>query len=299
MAAANQTPVDVLLHITDLHFWEVVTNPLKLFNKRFLGNANVLLRRRYEMHTERADEFARVLAATGVTTLLAGGDLSSTATDREFAMAAGFMHQLEQRGLRVIVMPGNHDRYTFEATRKRRFEQHFAGFLPAVVWPCRVLLPGGTPLILVPTVCPNMLSSRGRITDAELRRSAELLQACPPGPVLVAGHYPALDQTPTYRTSWARRLRNAAALQHTFGASGRTILYLAGHIHRFSYTQDILYPQLQHLCTPALFMARKAAAGAFCEVHVQPGGYHVYHHRRQGVWHRERQYPTLPESGQL
>ena len=29
------TPTDTLIHITDLHFWEVVKNPFALLNKRF------------------------------------------------------------------------------------------------------------------------------------------------------------------------------------------------------------------------------------------------------------------------
>ena len=55
----------VVLHITDLHFWEVVWNPLHLLNKRFLGNINVFMKRRHHFKVDRAGEFGADAAAHG------------------------------------------------------------------------------------------------------------------------------------------------------------------------------------------------------------------------------------------
>ncbi len=278
---------DALLHITDLHFWEIVWNPLRLLGKRFLGNLNVALRRNQEFHTERAETTADALAATGISTVFAGGDFTSTSTDREFEMAAAFLRTLAGRGLRVLAIPGNHDRYTFTSARRRRFERYLGEFLPAEL-PCRVDLPGGTPFLLLPGAQPNVLSSCGRIHGRDIERTAELLSACPPGPVLVGAHYPLLPEAPGYETPPLRRLRNAEALRQALGGSGRTILHIAGHVHRASYVQDPQYPGLWHATTDALFFERSGAKrrGMFTEIQVSEDRFDLCRHVFDGAWRR-------------
>lgn len=282
-----------LIHIADLHFWEVVWNPLRLLNKRFLGNANVVLRRAREFPMERAEAFADAVAATGAATAVLTGDFTSTATDREFELAKHFVEGLVRRGLRVWALPGNHDVYTFEAVRNRRFERYLGDFLPREGLPACVRLPGGTALVLVPTVCPNLLSARGRITEDEVARTAALIEAAPEGPVIAAGHYPCLHHTDGYASTWGRRLRNAEALRNAFGRAGRPILYLAGHVHRFSCTRDAQYQRLCHMTTPAFFLDRRHGGprGAFTEVHVNGPDFAVFRHTCRDDWSREQVFP--------
>jgi len=282
---------DALLHITDIHFWEVVLNPLRLLNKRLLGNINVWWRRRHELHTERAEAFAEALVETSVRTLFASGDFTSTATEWEFQHAAAFLRKLAERGLRILVVPGNHDVYTFEAQRNRRLERYLGDFLPAEGYPCRFELPGGTPVILAPTVCTHLVSSRGRITDTEIQAVKQLIAETPPGPVIVGGHYPVLHRTPAFASGPLRRLRNAAALRRIFGSSGRRILYISGHVHHFSYVQDSRYENVQHLMTSALFLQRRnrGPAGSFAEIQVRSEGFDVYRHEYDARWRRTRE----------
>ncbi len=287
----DSLPRDTLLHITDIHFWEVVLNPLRLLNKRLLGNINVWWRRRHELHTERAESFAEALVETGVRTLFASGDLTSTATDWEFQQAAAFLRKLSERGLRILVVPGNHDVYTFEAQRKRRFERYLGDFLPAEGYPYRLTLPGGTPVVLVPTVCTNLVSSRGCITDTEVQAAERLIAETPPGPVIIGGHYPVLHRTPAFASGPLRRLRNAAALHRILGESGRRILYISGHVHCFSYVQDNRYENVQHLMTSAFFLQRRrrGPSGSFAEIQVRPEGFDVYRHEYDARWRRTRE----------
>lgn len=280
---------DTLLHITDLHFWEVVWNPLRLLNKRAIGNLNVFLRRRFEYKTNHAEAFGQYLAQTGVKSLFAGGDFTSTATEKEFAAAAAFLRQLDERGIRLYAAPGNHDVYTFEAARKKRFEQHFAAWIPAEGYPCRFTLPGGTPFILAPTVCPNWLSSRGRVLDREIEAATALVKACPEGPIIIGAHYPLLRHTAAYRSGFSRQLRNAEAFRQALGSSGRTVLYVAGHVHRSSFTRDEQYPNLWHLTTPALFRHSPAPkpSGCFSEIQATSTGFRVFQHLyRDKEWSR-------------
>ncbi|NIA15013.1 MAG: hypothetical protein GWP08_13150, partial [Nitrospiraceae bacterium] len=226
-APAKPEAVDRFVHIADLHFWRVVVNPLRLMNKRFLGNLTVILRRRHEFVMERAESFADEVAATGVSTAVLTGDFVSTATDEEFKLAAGFARGLRERGLTVYAVAGNHDVYTYESRRARRFEQYLGEFLVDGGAPAMVRLPGGTPLILFPSARPRLLSARGRVTPETIGRVRELLQDC--GPVaFVAAHYPFLNTTHGYASHAFRRLRHAAWLRCVLGESGKRILYVAG-----------------------------------------------------------------------
>lgn len=276
---------DSFLHLTDFHFWEIVGNPLQLLNKRAIGALNVLLRRRKEFVMERAESFADYVAECGVKQLVMTGDFASTATEKEMALGAAFTRGMERRGLETWAIPGNHDVYTFEAVRKKRFENHMGPWLPPDPLPAVTRLSGGTPVLFVPTVCPNYLSSRGNISEEEIGAAAALLEGLE-SPVVVAGHYPLLAETYAYETRGNRVLRNADALRDALGRSGRDVLYVSGHVHRFSYVEDGTYPNLSHLTTGAFFRkdARSGAQGDFSEVHVDSGSIRVVRHLNMGDW---------------
>jgi 3',5'-cyclic AMP phosphodiesterase CpdA len=284
----SEAPRDALIHIGDLHFWRVVLNPLRLLNKRALGNLNVMLRRRQEFDMDRAEPCADAVAATGIKHALLTGDFTSTSIDEEFEMARTFVDGLAQRGLGISLMPGNHDVYTFEAQRARRFERHFEPYLPPEGYPARVMLPGGTHLILVPGAQPNLLTAKGYVGDDVIAQVAALL-ADAPEPVLVAAHYPVLSHTYGYTLTPERQMGNAQALRSALGASGKRILYLCGHVHRFSYVTDPEYPNLAHVSTAAFFRHHKSRGiqGDFTEVHVLADGFHVRRHVHRQAWEVE------------
>ena len=287
---------DSLLLISDLHFWELVWNPLRLCNKRLLGNANLFLRRRHELHTEQAAAYAEKLAELGVATLIASGDFTSTATEREYKAARAFLIDLASRGLLVHTLPGNHDVYTFESVRKQRFDRYIGGFCPAAQLPCRLQLPGGTPLVMAPTVRPNWLSSRGHISKEAIAATATLVREAPPGPVLLVSHYPLLHHTHAYHSAASRRLQGASALKAALGKTGRQVLCLAGHVHRCSYSFDSDYENLQHVTAPALFYAKASLKrpGGFLRIEVAKDTFRVRHYWRQAQWDSRECAPQWP-----
>ncbi len=244
---------DRVLHITDLHFSRITWSPRRLANKRLLGMLNLRLRRLRRFDLSVREQTADALAREGAATVIAGGDFTTTSLDEEFQEAFAFLKGLEQRGLKVYAIPGNHDVYTFEAKRRGSFEQHLAGFMPAERLPARVVLAGGTPVVFAPGVKPNLLSSRGSIARRDIAETAQLVAEAPPGPVLVVGHYPLLFRTEAYAQGYMHRLGRANSLRAALGETGRTILYLAGHVHRRSETRDERYPNLTHATTNALF----------------------------------------------
>ncbi len=281
----SERPGESFLHLTDFHFWEIVLNPLRLLNKRAIGAMNVLLRRRNEFLMDRAGSYSEYVAARGVRQLLITGDFASTATDKEMSLGAAFVRGLEERGLKPVVIAGNHDVYTFESVRKKRFEKHFGAWLPVAPLPCTHELDGGTPVLFVPTVCPNYITSKGYISDEQVREAAALLDSLV-SPVIVAGHYPLLAKTHGYELDANRRLRNVPALREALGRSGRDIVYISGHVHRFSYVQDADYPNLSHLTTGAFFRdaGESGTQGEFCEVHVGGADPSVIRHVNKGDW---------------
>jgi 3',5'-cyclic AMP phosphodiesterase CpdA len=276
---------DRFLHLTDLHFWSVVFNPLQLLNKRLIGNLNVALRRRHELITAQSTSFLDHLAGLGVRDVILTGDFSSTATDTEFRAARAFVESLVRAGMRPTVIPGNHDVYTFESAHARRFEQYLSEWMPAPSLPAEATLPGGTPVVYVPTVCPNHLSSRGRITDVEIQALRDLLKRHK-RPLIVAGHYPILDRTYGYAMNPNRRLRGAAALRDALGGYAGRLLYISGHVHRFSHVLDPVFPFVAYLTTGALFRrdSQQGHTGEFSEVRAGQGGFRVLRHRFAAAW---------------
>jgi hypothetical protein len=115
----------------------------------------------------------------------------------------------------------------------------------------------------------------------------------------VAGHYPLLDNTPGYRLTPERRLRNAEGLRAALGACGRRVLYVAGHVHRFSYVRDSKYPNLEHLTTGTFFgrNKREGVHGEFSEIRVTHERFEVIRHTIGPDAHRSIELGPPPQSG--
>ncbi len=283
--AAGASRAGAFLHLTDLHFWQLVFNPFQLANKRFLGNLNVAMRRRHEILTSQAPEFVRYMSTLGVADVVLTGDFTSTSTHAEFRQARAFVESLVNAGMRPVVFSGNHDVYTFESERKHRFEEYLGEWMPASTLPTRGAIAGGTPILYVPTARANLISSRGRITPNEVDAVRELLRAHR-DPLIVAAHYPLLDRTYGYEMTSHRRLCGAGALREALGSYAGRLLYVAGHVHRFSHVIDPTYPFVNYLTSGALFRRDRVAGhtGEFSEVRVGQGGFRVFRHQFSGAW---------------
>ena len=285
----SEPAVETVIHIADIHFWRIVRNPISLLNKRFLGNLTVLLRRRYDFDIAQAEPYAdavaEVAASAGAKTVLLTGDFVSTSSHEEFELAVRFVRGLRERGLEIRLVPGNHDVYTFESVRRKRFEHYFGEFLPPDGYPSVMRLPGGTPLILAPTVRPRYFSARGHVTEKEVEQVGQLLTQIE-GQALVAGHYPLLHRTQAYVSNRWRQLQNAGKLRRVLGESQKHILYAAGHVHAFSYERDPTYANLEHLTTGAFFKrdVRLGIAGEFTEIQIFMDRFEIYRHVYKQQW---------------
>lgn len=284
--------IDRFLHLTDFHFWEVVLNPFRLLNKRIIGDINVILKRRHEFPIDRADTYADYVGSLGAPDALLTGDFASTATPREFELGRRFVERLQDHGLDIVAIPGNHDVYTFESVRKRRFEHFFSQWLPREPLPCVFNLRGGTPVLLIPTVRPNFMSSQGYVSQQTIQDVETLLSETERS-IIVAAHYPLIHWAKDYVAPVGRRLLHADALREVVGRHPYPVLYIAGHNHRFHLEQDKEFGHLTHVCTGSFLWQNEhlGTKGEFCEFGVDETMIQVIRHVRRDTWAAERLEP--------
>jgi 3',5'-cyclic AMP phosphodiesterase CpdA len=120
-----------VMHISDLHFQADIpfSRYPRLGWRRLLAQTEYRLLGRRERFLQVATTVSRLLSiAEGlkVDHLLVSGDITALALPEEFEEAR---HALQGWSGRMTVVPGNHDRYTPQASRDRLFERAFGAEL--------------------------------------------------------------------------------------------------------------------------------------------------------------------------
>jgi 3',5'-cyclic AMP phosphodiesterase CpdA len=200
-----------ILHMTDVHFLQ--PPPIKgLLGKRALGMANLYIAGR----KSRFDATSLVRLAVedalqwDADLFVFTGDLTALAVDREFVEGVRAFSPLLD-SMPSIMIPGNHDTYTREATRAARMEQYVgrwmagghwddqlrawsgaASLAGSVDWPVAFHL-GNTTLVAT-NPCRPGLRATGRFGRKALERAEELVcEARAEGrQVVYLLHYPPL-----------------------------------------------------------------------------------------------------------
>jgi 3',5'-cyclic AMP phosphodiesterase CpdA len=220
-----------IVHLSDVHVWRYAFNPLRLFNKRAIGMAELVLRRARKFRMERI--LAVVERAKGLEPdhILITGDLTTTALPEEFRMARAALKELLADPSRVTVVPGNHDRYTVGSVRHRQFEKWFGEFASSTNYPWLRPLDGDSGILGLDATRSH-LSATGRLPAEQLARARTLLAdpARRPRRLIVASHYP-VAAPPAYANELAhKRLKNAAELRELLAGVGPHV-YCCGHVH--------------------------------------------------------------------
>jgi len=220
-----------IVHLSDIHVWRYVFNPVHLLSKRAIGMLGLVSRRARKFRLERLDDVVRRVKELRPDHLLITGDLTTTALTDEFRSARSALAELLVESDRVTVVPGNHDRYTSASVRHRAFEEWFGAFAPPSPFPWLRWLDGGTAVLgLDPTRAH--VSATGWLPAAQLERAKELLAgpASRPRRLIVACHYPLAAPSAHARDLSAKRLKNAAEVADWLGGLGRHV-YCCGHVH--------------------------------------------------------------------
>ena len=227
-------------HISDLHLLDLRgASALTFLNKRMVGGVNLLLNRAHRHRLDIVEQAIRQLVDLAPDHLVVTGDLSNLSLDAEFELADELLRRFGDAS-KVSVVPGNHDNYTYEAARKRRFERHFESYLRSSLgdlddtspFPYVKLVHDVAIIGLSSSVPTPPLSAKGRVSSAQLAALADLLQRDEVRErfKLVLVHHPLIGR-PKAPFRRFRRLTNGPALLDIL-LKGRVDLVLHGHNHR-------------------------------------------------------------------
>ena len=217
----------------DVHFFELAVPLRRLLGKRAMGHANLVLNRRKRFDHGRLPALLEHLEAQGPDLLLMSGDVTTSSLEAEFERVRDALSALDAAGgsLPTVLVPGNHDAYTFKSHRTDRMRTLLGGFVPAGFPHARALGPGWE-LLALDSAVPNRFFSRGALGPAQLAAAAEIIRAKKPGEGLVVlCHYPCVVPRGT-PGGWSHDLAEAAALRDLLQASPAEVVFVHGHVHK-------------------------------------------------------------------
>ncbi|NDD57943.1 MAG: metallophosphoesterase [Chlamydiae bacterium] len=231
-----------LAHISDLHFSKLTLNPIHFTSKRWIGNFNLLFRRMREFQHDKIFELIQLFKNLAVDYVVISGDLSTTSRHQEFKKAYQFISLLQEAGLKVIALPGNHDHYTNKDYQKQIFYDHFrskfdnispsflnynlkddklaAVKLGASYWIIALDTTLSTPLLS----CNGLFSEK---IEASLQKALEEIPKS--DKILIANHFPLFTSDQK-----RKHLDRDSALRNLLQKFPNILFYLHGHTHRHS-----------------------------------------------------------------
>jgi Icc-related predicted phosphoesterase len=280
-----------IVHISDLHFWHITLNPLRLMSKRLLGMGNLILNRARVYKMEVMPALVERVQELKPDHLLVTGDLTTTALDEEFQAVRRSLAALPQNPSFLTVVPGNHDRYTRESERDGIFEKYFAEFAPSPSYPWLKQIGPDTAILGLDPCHSNPISARGTISAEQLRRAAELLDGAGLNVkrLLVACHYPVALPAGIIE-SRGHGLRGSRHMQ-AFLARYSPALYCHGHIHAVWGFCPQFLPETLCLDPGASLKRRKHTGVAASMLEIVLNGQDVEvrrHLLRQETWEMDR-----------
>lgn len=225
-----------IAHLSDLHFSSWDWNPAQFFSKRWLGNLNFLFGRRRIFSHERLTHLPAFYKSQGISHVIITGDLSTTSAPAEFKKARAFIQSLEDQGLKVFCIPGNHDQYT----RKAHQQQLFYDYFPTQ-WDSKTSynlkdhgmsvqkLSDGWWLVGLDTaLATSWFFSSGYFSEHTEKNLITFLSQLPPGEqVILFNHFPFFQHE-----NFRKRLQRGDALRKILERFPQVKVYCHGHTHR-------------------------------------------------------------------
>lgn len=235
-----EKPLFRLAHISDLHFSKLIWNPFQFCSKRWLGNLNLLLKRKNAFRPDNLTTLFPIFHERKIDAVLITGDLTSTSHEEEFIMAKQFVESLEQEKFKVFTLPGNHDQYTKKAFKNQLFYQFFnATYAPPADLLSSLSLKEdrltaayfghGWWLIGLDTAIATSLTSSNGYFSPELEQKLEkALKEIPSDHhVILINHFPIFSNE-----SPRKSLIRKDALKKQIEKFPKIKLFLHGHTHR-------------------------------------------------------------------
>lgn len=226
-----------IAHLSDIHFFKYEITLGTLFSKRLLGTLNYYFNRKSHRLDFDPFELPKFLKKKDVTHLVITGDLTTTSTDSEFEIASKFIKEFENQGLRIYLIPGNHDCYTKSSEKQKRFYN----YLPT---PPELREEGLSYLdfgegfkciALDTTIATPYWSSQGLFSERLERKFAQLLKSIPKEqPLIVLNHFPLFEGNRPQR----HQMKRFEFLRTLLENHPNIILYLYGHTHKSEFSSS-------------------------------------------------------------
>lgn len=217
-----------LAHLSDIHFNCLTFNVFRCFNKRAKG-----LLRKIFCNLKFEDEFVSsklpdALKRLEVDLVCITGDLTLTALPKEFLKARELGDTIENLGIPLDVVPGNHDVYTSWDFNKKTFYKYFPNSELQNKKIASRRLSDSWWLVSLDCSCKNSwCSANGMVTPEQISILENFLFSIPESEhILISNHYPLL---PAKKSS--RDLINGKLLRESLRKFPNVKLYLHGHDH--------------------------------------------------------------------
>ncbi|MEX0777483.1 MAG: metallophosphoesterase [Phycisphaeraceae bacterium] len=216
--------------VGDIHFFQLLPRPLDLLGKRLLGTLHLWTTRRRKFHQDLLEPIITKVASIQADLVLFSGDLTTTSLDSEFKRALAIIRPLE-RTTALLIVPGNHDRYTWRSARIRRVEEQLLGLMPGH-FPHFQKISDGWHLLALDSARPRWITAVGRIGLEQLEAARRHLDTLTQDDgLIVLCHYP-LSLPTQVRPRPGHDLEDQAALRELLTQCKARTFYLHGHVHR-------------------------------------------------------------------
>ncbi len=216
--------------IGDIHAYRLLVMPWQLIGKRLIGQANLWLNRRHRFDHSLVDRVVEHASSFNPDLILLSGDLTTTALTGEFDDIAQQLAPVTSRFPTVIV-PGNHDRYTFASKRQRTMEARLPSIVPDG-WPYFRQIAERWYLLALDSAVPRIFNSRGRVGREQLRCARKLISYLTERDgLIVLCHYPLKSPPRALPLTWDHKLGDSRRLRKMLTRCPARIVYMHGHIH--------------------------------------------------------------------
>lgn len=230
-----------IAHLSDIHFFRNQFKLSTLFSKRLLGTLNHYMNPKRHSVDFDLFELPEVLKAQGVTHVVISGDFTTTSNVKEYQLASHFLKKLEDQGFKIFAIPGNHDHYTRQSDKTKRFYQFIKASIDLKEKGISYEDFGdGFKCILLDTVLATPCwSSQGLFSKNLEKRLSNLLNSIPKEqPLIVINHFPVVKGNRPQR----HQMVGLEALRSLLESHSNIVLYLHGHTHisEFSTTKPLM-----------------------------------------------------------
>lgn len=214
----------------DIHLYRLWLTPWQLMSKRILGQSNLILNRRKRFRHDLLAGMIERAVGLNADMVLLSGDVTTTSLKREFADVKAALKPLADR-VPTVLVPGNHDRYTFGAARSRVMDRVLGDWVPGGFPHTRVLTERWR-LLALDAAVPRVYNARGRLGAVQFEAAKAYVQSLDQTQgVVVLCHYPCALPSHVHEHE-SHALQERDALRGVLENCRGRVVYLHGHIHR-------------------------------------------------------------------